>query len=372
MHRMSSDFGPVEVHRFTYFLPRRLQRLAYTAAMRDAIHASHLARLQVPCYLVAQTVRTVDLVRRLHIDVLNSHWLVPQGLSGAVASQFCHGLRHVVHAHAGDVYMLSRLQMGRSVARFVLSHSDAVAASGSHVRSTLDHVLGRPSGAVLQPMGADPSVCADAQQHGGAAHSVEDPGFADGYLLFFGRLVEKKGVIYLLRAMPRILAARPGLGLVIIGSGPLDGELNQEARRLGIGASVRFIGALPQSHIARYLHACRAAVVPSVIDSHGETEGMPTVVLESMAAGTRVIGSDVDGIPDIIRHAHNGWLCRPADPDHLATTILLALDCPESGPIIGAARQTAARFDWPAVARSYMQVLARTDMTIVKKPTTDR
>lgn len=350
--------GDVEIRRFTYFIPPRHQRLAYTSAMRDAIRGSWLAKIQVPTYLVVQMMRIVELVKQKRIDVLNSHWLIPQGLSGAVARQFCPGIRHVVHAHAGDVYLLSRLRAGRPLARMIVSHSDAVVASGSHVRATLDSVLGRTSGAILQPMGADAGVFAPQPPAADVPRAAIESGFPEGYLLFTGRLVEKKGLAYLLRALPRVFASRPGLGLVVIGSGPLEADLKSEAAQLGIERSVRFVGAQSQACIARYLHGCAAAVVPSIIDSRGETEGMPTVVLEAMAAGTRVIGSAVDGIPDLIRHAHNGWLCRPADPADLAHMILLALASPQQGAtIIAEARKTAAAYDWPVVARCYLDIL---------------
>jgi glycosyltransferase involved in cell wall biosynthesis len=314
--------------------------------------------LQVPAYAIAQIAAIIDLVRRRRIDLLNSHWLVPQGFSGAIARQFCPGLTHVVHAHAGDVFMLNRVPGGGALARFVLAHSDAAAASGSHVRDTLDRLIGRRSHAVLQPMGADPEIFApDAPADSATQAPAEAAQFPDGFLLFYGRLVEKKGAIHLIRAMPQVHQHRPGLGLVVIGSGPLERDLRQEASRLGIAHRVAFLGALPQQRIAQYLRLCRAAVVPSVIDSRGETEGMPTVVLEAMAAGARVIGSAVDGIPDVIGNARNGWLCRPGDPDDLARTILTALDCPDPAPIMQAARQTAAQFDWPSVARRYWALL---------------
>jgi glycosyltransferase involved in cell wall biosynthesis len=99
--------------------------------------------------------------------------------------------------------------------------------------------------------------------------------------------------------------------------------------------------------------------VPSIIDSRGETEGMPTVVIEAMAAGVPVVGSAVDGIPDIIRHGENGWLCREKDPEHLAETILAALDQSDDQRIRRAAAQTAEQHDWPRVAERYMEVFER-------------
>ena len=77
--------GALDVHRFSYFPLRNLQRLALGRGMRDNLRASWLARFQVPLYLLRQALAIRALVRRLRIDVVNAHWLVPQGLTAAWA-----------------------------------------------------------------------------------------------------------------------------------------------------------------------------------------------------------------------------------------------------------------------------------------------
>jgi glycosyltransferase involved in cell wall biosynthesis len=83
---------------------------------------------------------------------------------------------------------------------------------------------------------------------------------------------------------------------------------------------------------------------------------MPTVVVEAMAAGARVVGSAVDGIPDVIRHGENGWLCRPADPGDLADKILCALADGSPSAILEQSARTADALDWSAVAARYAAV----------------
>lgn len=341
--------GSVDVERFTYFLPRRLQALAYGHGMRDNFRASWAAKLQPLTFLLAQALATRSLVRSKGVTAVNSHWLVPQGLSTALARGRKDSFHHILSVHAADVYLLRKLPFGRALARFVLSRTDVIFADGSHVRDSLDELVGRPSGAKLQPNG----VWVDVFRGHDDMEPVEHP-FEDGYLLFFGRFAEKKGVSYLLAALPRVLERIPGLGLCLIGYGALEGQIREEVVRLGIGDKVRFLGRQPHREIVRYLKACRAAVVPSIIDQHGETEGMPTVVLEAMASGTRVIGTAVDGIPDVLHHRGNGWLCREKDAEDLAEKILMALEDPEADTVVKSALATADRFDWSRVAGRYL------------------
>jgi glycosyltransferase involved in cell wall biosynthesis len=81
---------------------------------------------------------------------------------------------------------------------------------------------------------------------------------------------------------------------------------------------------------------------------------MPTVVLEGMAAGVPVVGSAVDGIPDVIRHGENGWLCREQDPADLAAKIIEALDAQSGEAVTRNAVRTARAHDWSSVAQDYL------------------
>lgn len=346
--------GDVDVRRFRYFWPESLERLAYGHGIRENLRASALARLQPPLFLAAQVRATRKLVAELGAPVVNSHWLVPQGLSSALARGAPGGrprFRHVLTLHAGDVHLLERWPGGARIARFVVERSDAVLAVGSHVRDSLDRLLGRPSGARLEPMGATLSLW-----QSGAAPPA-DPPLPEEYLVFVGRFSEKKGVSFLLRALPRVRRHHPQLALVLVGHGALEGALREEVARLGLSQAVIFAGPRSHAEIAGYLRGARAAVVPSIVDRYGETEGMPTVVAEALAAGQRVVASAVDGIPDLIRHGENGWLCRQQDPEDLAARILDALSDPEPSRVRQGALATARRYDWACVAERYAQVL---------------
>lgn len=346
--------GDVDVERFTYFLPRDRQCLAYGNGIRDNLRGSFAAKLQPPPFIACQAAATRSLARRRDVAVVNSHWIIPQGLSTALARGRRRRFGHVLTVHAGDVYLLQSLPFGRALARFVAARSDVVSAVGSHVRDSLDELLGRPSNAALQPMGANVGAFREGPPEPSAADR-----FPSGYLLFFGRFSEKKGTVYLLRALPRVLERHGGLGLVVIGYGALEDSLRAEARALGIEHAVDFVGRKNHEEIGRYLRGCRLAVVPSIVDSKGETEGMPTVVVEALASGTRVVASRVDGIPDVIRHRENGWLCAEKDPGDLAEKILVALDDPPDSRVLTRGAQTADALDWSAVAAHYAEIFER-------------
>src|SRR5690606_34509883 len=164
----------------------------------------------------------------------------------------------------------------------------------SHVAAALDDLLGRPTGAIVQPMGVHLALFADE-----TGPPPPHP-FPEGYAIFVGRFVEKKGLRYLLDAMPSIRARHPGLGLVLVGYGELETEVRAQIASLGLEDAVHLTGKIPHRELIPWLRHARLAVVPSIVDRNGETDGMPTVVSEAMAAGLPVVGCAVDGIPDVI------------------------------------------------------------------------
>jgi len=338
--------GDVAVRRFRYFIPASLQRLAYGPGMRENLRRSRLARFQVPFFMLSSTLAVVWTALKLKADVVNAHWLVPQGLAAALGLR-PFGIPIVLHVHAADVYMLGSARWGRPIARFVVSSSATVFADGSHVRDSLDRLLGYESKAVLRPMG----VWVD-QFQGGQALDRPD-GLPDRYIVFVGRLVEKKGVEFLIRAMPLVRELMPELELVIVGDGPLREPLSNLAQHQGMSPVIHFLGALNHDEVARLMRGADVVCVPSIVDSKGETEGMPTVVLEAMAAGARVVGSAVDGIPDVIRDTANGWLVEQKNPQALADGIVRALAASSGSRITAAATTTAASHDWRNVGDEY-------------------
>jgi glycosyltransferase involved in cell wall biosynthesis len=300
--------------------------------------------------MAAQVVALGRVVRVWRPDVVNCHWLIPQGLSAALLKRLF-GFQIVLHVHAADVYFLRRFAWGSRLAAYVVGRSDLIYADGSHVRDSLDHLIGRSSGARLRPMGVSVSAFAAG---GGVSHQ---PMPAAGRITFVGRLVEKKGLVYLIRALALVRKEIADAHLVVIGSGPLESKLKAEAASQGVSDHVLFLGPLDHAGVVVELHKADLACVPSIIDSMGETEGMPTVVLEAMASGTKVVGSDVNGIPDVLRDRVNGWLAKPADPNALASVIVEALSSPDGERIVQEGLDTALGHDWETVGASYLTPL---------------
>ena len=143
-------------------------------------------------------------------------------------------------------------------------------------------------------------------------------------VLFVGRLVEKKGVAHLLRAMSIVQTVRPDAELIVIGDGLLRSLLESEAANLRL--KVRFLGAQPNGAVLEWMSCARVFCLPSVRAVNGDSEGLGMVALESMSCGTPVAGFRHGGIPEVVVDGETGLLCAEADHAGLAQNILTLLD----------------------------------------------
>jgi glycosyltransferase involved in cell wall biosynthesis len=339
-------WGALEVRRFDYFHPRRLQRLAYAAGMPENLRRSWWARGQVAGFLACEARALGSLTSAMRADVVHSHWLLPQGLAAAWARGRAGRFAHVTTLHGSDAHLLERFPGARSLARWINARSDAVIAAATPLRDRLDIVLGHSSGATVLPVGVNTALFRSA------LHSHVASTFPDGHLLFVGRLVPIKGLDVLLRALQIVRKRIPGLGLVVLGGGPEAPSLRETSRSLGLDPWVNFAGTADRATVSAQLQACRSAVLPSVVDRTGHAEGMPAVVLEALASGARLIATDAGGIPDVVVPGYNGWLARPGDPGDLAATILRALEA----PVPPGAQKTADAHDWSVVAERHLAI----------------
>jgi glycosyltransferase involved in cell wall biosynthesis len=179
--------------------------------------------------------------------------------------------------------------------------------------------------------------------------------------LFVGRLVEKKGLRYLLDAMPAIIARDSRAELLVVGFGPELPALREQAARLGIEGQVRFVGAVSQEDLPQFYRNATVFVAPFVEASNGDREGLGLVVAEAMACGCPVVVGNVGGASDLLGGGDNGLLVDARKPSALAAAIVeLLVD--EERRLLMASRGAAfvrTNFGWDAIAARYAALLKR-------------
>ncbi len=235
--------------------------------------------------------------------------------------------------------------------RFTYRRADLVTAVSVGVAEQLAKLLGLAQAkirVVYNPM-------VDDDLRAQATEPLDHPWFADAatipVILAVGRLVEIKAYPTLLDAFVRIRAQRP-VRLVILGDGPLRGELEQRARGLGVADDVAFVGF--DKNPFKYMARARILLHAS------EAEGLPGALIQAMACGTPVVSTDCDfGPREVISSGRDGFLVKVGDAGALAARSLELLgDHDLAGRLSRQARQSAQRFTTAAALTRYQDALA--------------
>jgi glycosyltransferase involved in cell wall biosynthesis len=346
------DMEGVSVTRFRYMWPDSLETLAYGAG--GAIHALRRKpwnALLLPFFLLAQTFALRGLVKRRQIDLINSHWLLPQGLAAAAVARFA-GVPHVATVHGGDVLGLKN-RIFTAVKRAVLQRCVAVTANSSVTESAV-HALAHEELRIERiPLGAAPMPLPEPE----ATRDVREHYAPDGeiLLLFVGRLIPQKGCSDLLAAMALINQSRPDIRLIIAGDGPDRKTLERLSVDLGIARKVEFAGWTSREALVRLYHAASLFVASPVRGPGGEVEAFGLVFVEAALAGLPTVATNSGGVVDIVVDGETGLLVDEHDPDQFARAVLQLIDDPEKTLQMGAEakRRAGARFTRQRAAAAF-------------------
>lgn len=168
------------------------------------------------------------------------------------------------------------------------------------------------------------------------------PDFSSQTILYAGTLIPRKGVKHLVNAFAQIAADFPQAHLILVGRAAnlaYTHAVQQQVHGLELTDRIQFVPHLPQTELAQHMAQALVFVLPSL------SEGLGLVVIEAMATGTPVIGSEIEGIPDMVQEGSNGFLVTPGDETALAERLRWFLTHPEEASAMGdRAHQFAQQF----------------------------
>ena len=152
-----------------------------------------------------------------------------------------------------------------------------------------------------------------------------------------GRLVEKKGIEYAIRAIAKVAKQYPNLTYSIIGDGPLHNHLTAVIKELQAESYIHLLGWKNEAEIIQILDQCHLFIAPSVTASDGNQDAPINVLKEAMAMGLPVISTNHGGIPELVEDGISGYLVPERDVDSLVDKLNALLTHPEQWPAMGQA-----------------------------------
>lgn len=327
----------VKVIRYHYFPIHKMETLCYPGAIIPRIKEKKTRVLLVPFLLISQFFKLMKLLPA--VDIVQANWIIPQGIIQSLFNK-----PYIITGHGTDV-----VSMNSGIMKFLkkraTNKSKYVTVVSKHLKNEALKFANESKikiismGCKTENFGKRFAIDNYFEQHGKKV------------ILFVGRLVEIKGVKYLIEAMKKVDAV-----LVIVGNGPLRDELVNQASPQG--NKIKFLGAKTHEELKKIYASSNVFAAPSITVENGKQEGLGLVILEAMASGLPVVASNSGGITDLISNGDNGLFSQEKHPDSIADNInMLLKDSELYEKLSQKSIKTSKEYDYKVIASKYAQLL---------------
>ncbi|HET8555183.1 MAG TPA: glycosyltransferase family 4 protein [Rhodanobacteraceae bacterium] len=274
-------------------------------------------------------------------DLIDAHYFYPDGVAAARLGAML-GKPVVITARGSDVTFIPRHRGPRRKIQWAAEHAAAVVTVSRALKGRLVD-LDVDSGKVTVLRNG-----VDLEQFGPRDRLKirASLGLTGPVWLTAGHLIEIKGVHIAIEA----LAEFPDVTLLIVGSGPEERRLRALVQRLGLDSRVRFVGAVPHAQLCDYYNAADALIHAS------SREGMPNVVLESLACGTPVVAAPFEGVAELLEAPDAGEIASERSKEAIVAAWMWLR---RRAPTRIATRHVAEQLGWDPVVQAQIELYAR-------------
>lgn len=294
--------GECPVHRFSYFFPKRWQKLAYGPGGIPAnLKQSPWLLVMVPFFLLFFFLKAYRVSRKANL--IHAHWIYSGLIAWGVG--LLRGIPFVVTLRGSDVVRAQKRGLSGFVSGWILRRAARVTTVNENLRDWVT-AEGIPEERV---------ICI---RNGVELNERKrrDASSSPCRFLFVGNIVSAKGIQHLIEAIVLVLKEEKEVRLTLVGEGAERTFMEQRIREKGIEAFVDFVGGQPPDQIASWMSQSDCLVLPSL------SEGTPNVILEAMASALPVVASSLPGICEIVNDRVTGLLVKPGDINDLAQKLL--------------------------------------------------
>ena len=265
-----------------------------------------------------------ELFNDIDIDIIHSHYAFPQGFVGALLRNK-YNIPHILTLHGSDVLKLSKNPVGKLFFNYAIKNCDKIICVSEFLKNQLPKSYRNKTEVVYN--GVDFDLFYDTSED-------------ESYGLFVGSFVPQKGIDILIDAVKDI-----DFNFKLIGDGVLFDAIKNKIDKENI-SNIDLLGKKNQKEVSEYIKKCSFLVLPSI------SEGLGMVLLEAMASGKATIGTNVGGIPELIKDNYNGFLVEPKNPNILREKINILIDDKDLKKKMGEnGKRFSKRFSWKETAK---------------------
>jgi L-malate glycosyltransferase len=306
-----------EIHFITYQQPFRLPSFLPRIYFHE-VDVGRYPLFEYPPYDLALAVRMHEVVLTHKLDLLHVHYAIPHATSAWIAREMLAPTRPDIKVlttlHGTDITIVGQDPSFHAITKFSIEKSDGLTAVSEYLKQETSSAFGC-AGERIQviPNFIDPAVY-DRSRYKPQLRDQVDAG--KKVLIHISNFRPVKRVRDVVGIYARVAREIPSV-LVMVGDGPDRLDAEQEARRLGVGDSVFFLGKLDS--VAPLLASADLFLLPTSSESFGLS------ALEALACGVPVIGANAGGLPEVVRDGETGALCAVGDVEGMAASAIALL-----------------------------------------------
>jgi len=267
---------------------------------------------------------------------------------GALFLKIFYNIKYINTVHGEEVYLSKRYHTMSILKLLVNNSSKTITNSSATFKASIKAGLNKEKLEII-PFGVDTSFF---------RHLNVQKDTSIFQILSIGYLIERKGFEYLIKAVEEVLKVHNNVKLKIVGSGPLEVRIKKLIKELGLEETIEIIGNVSDEKLLEIYNLSDLFVLPSIVDSQGNTEGLGVVLLEAMACKLPVIASNIGGIPDIIHDGETGLLVPEKDSMEISLSIIKLIENEDLRELIALKGYNMVKehFIWEKIAKEYISI----------------
>ena len=332
------EIDGVKVHRFRY-APAKLEFLTHDEGAPSKMAKNPLLQLLAIPYIILGSFFTLKICLKFKPHIIHVHWPFPHGFMAFFAKIF-YRVPIILNFYGAELLLMRKKKWIKPFLKFFIKHANSVFAISGFTAKKVEEIY--PRKIEILPYGTTFFN----------SSAVEGRPKGEVYrILFVGRHIERKGLEYLIKAAAMLDSDK--FQIRIAGVGDLTEKLKEQAPE-----QVLFLGKLPKEELAKEYQNANCFVLPAIVDSKGDTEGLGVVLIEATEYGLPVIASDVGGIPDIVIDRKTGLLVPEKNPEALAAAIkeLSENEALQKSLVLGAKEHIKRNFSWDAIIERQVEL----------------
>lgn len=340
-------------------------KLGYSETLTDDKSLKFSGYLLSPLMIFFGIYNLYRLVKKEKIDIINAHWILPNGFIASVVSKLT-GIPVVSTLPGSDVYMADRNTVFRSMAKFSAETSRAITSNSPQLLKDLAKIserMGSKKGSIQEKSysiiyGVDPSKFFPTKKN--QINIRKKLSIPPGSLVVtsVGRLVSKKGYKYLVKAAEIVLRKNKNIFFSIFGEGDQRVKLEKMIGKLGIKNKFLLPGWVKYNEMLYYQNLGDIFILPSIRDEEGNLDDQSVSVVEAMACGKPVVTTDFPGYKLVIEDSRNGFLVKEKRSDLMAGALLELIQSRSLREKMSKRSRELVlqRFSWKMIGKKYLKV----------------